>query len=78
MRCGLERMNARRGAPAMVIPWPSGATPQSPFQTATRRGQAMRAQRRVAARRRGMTTVSSPRLALHPVWFGRMVCLLLK
>ena len=31
MRCGLERMNARRVAPAMVIPWPSGATPPAPI-----------------------------------------------
>ena len=35
MRCDQDGMDARRGAPARVIPFPSAATPQTPVLAAT-------------------------------------------
>lgn len=59
-------MDVRRGTPAMVIPWPSAATPQTPTLASTRRAGCLRAHGRVAGRSFGTTKFHAPRLALHP------------
>src|SRR5487761_2147866 len=71
MRCDQDGMDARRGAPARVVPLPSGATPQTPVLVATRRDVGVWAHRGVAPACLGTTQAAPPRLALHPKHHSR-------
>ena len=65
-------MDARRSALPMVTPLASGATQQTPRPAPTRRAALLRAHCGVVAYLWRITTLRSPRLALHPAgeWRG--------